>query len=133
MAKKKNKKTDKPKSMEEIALRAYQDRKKRIHREARIATELMEDKRFPILKKFIMRESQIAAAELSRILKHGTKQIRKGDEQIEVSLDTTQQLLEVKCLAYKCTFLQAFIRDPENAILEKEEFDEREDVAKEEQ
>ena len=129
----KKKKTDAPRSMEEMALKQYQDRKKRIHKEAKVAIALMADKRFPILEKFLQRESHIAAMELQRLLKYGTKRVKKGDAEAEETLDSQSQLIEAKCLAWKCNFLNAFAIDPANAVLQKEELDEYEQRVKEEQ
>ena len=122
----------KPKTLEDMQVQDYKDRKKKIEREAEIAVELLNDKRFPILKEFLMRESRLAAQELGRILKQGTKRVKKGDVWCEVVLDATNQLVEAKCLAYKCNFLNLFAIDPENAILEKKAMDEEEKRLKDE-
>lgn len=122
----------KPETMEDHAVQDYKDRKKKIEREAEIAVELMDDKRFPILKEFLMRESRLAAQELSRVLKRGTKRVLKGEVWSEETLDATNQLIEAKCLAWKCNFLNLFAIDPENAILQKKEMDELEERMKDE-
>jgi len=120
-----------PASLEEAQERRYKERKRNINREANIATALIADKRFPTLKKFILRESQIAAGELAAILKNGTKRVMKGDIAFEEAIGATEQLIEARCLAYKCNFLNVFIRNPEAAIAEKVDWDEREKEIKE--
>lgn len=81
-----------------------------------IARELLADARFPILLEYIERESAKAARGLSSILADGIKPIRKGDEWCEEVLSVENQLVEARCLAYKCNFLNGFIRSPQDAI-----------------